>query len=186
MNQSNQSGAALLVALVMLLAITLLGVSSLRSGMFHERMSLNSQADTLTFMGAESAINAILSTSVQVGENGVDGSFMADAALGATQLNCVTQNDVLAQSCGSSHFFDVRSAGALQAQTETDYDDYRRAYNTDGAFWGYHQFATQGVAYFHEDLDLPFASKNEQKWKKLGPEPAFAVANADVLKAAGE
>lgn len=59
-NQSRhtQQGAALAVALVMLLAITLLGVAALGSNRLQTRMAYGSSETTLAFQSAESALIA--------------------------------------------------------------------------------------------------------------------------------
>ncbi len=51
-----QQGVALFMALVMLLILTLLGLSSIQSTSMQERMSRNARDSNLAFQGAESAI----------------------------------------------------------------------------------------------------------------------------------
>lgn len=180
----NQKGAALLIALIMLLAITMLGVSSLRSGIFHEKMSLNSQSETLTFMGAESSINGVMSFAWQLGENGVADTFFADAVLGKPQTNCITKTGLTAAACANvNESLDVRATGVLFAQAVTEYAGQTKIYNSDPDTLAYHKFSSIGNAYLRQDLDLPFATKNQQDWKKLGVATAFSM-NKEHIQAA--
>lgn len=178
-NRAKQSGAALLVALIMLLAITLLGVTSLRSGAFHERMSLNSQADSLAFLGTESAINGVMSYAWQIGQNGVDDSFFATAILGGDQVNCVSKTEVTDAACTINSTFDRRANGILVAQASTSYEGVGPPFNTDGSIMAFHTFVTVGNAYFTAELNLPFAYENRQEWRKLGAPTEFYISKRD-------
>lgn len=51
-----QKGAVLLVSLMILLVLTLIGVSSLNGSLLEEKMAANSQTSTTVFQSAESAI----------------------------------------------------------------------------------------------------------------------------------
>ena len=179
-------GATLIVALVILLAVTLLGVASLRSGIFHERMSLNSQAETLTFLGAESSINGILSFADQIGQGGVDESFFSDAVLGANppQINCVTKSGITPAACADiNDALDTRNEGVLFGQAHTVYDNATKVFNSDPDTLAYHNFTTTAYSYLRTNLELPFATKNKQGWQKLGVAMPFTVSQQDVLAA---
>lgn len=182
--KNRQQGATLIVALVILLAITLLGVAGLRSGIFHERMSLNSQAETLTFMGAESSINGILSFALQIGKNGVDDSFFADAVLGTEQENCVTKTGITLAACASmDDALDTRESGVLFAQGKTSYAGQAGVFNSDTETLAYHKFDTTGSGYLRANLGLPFATENKQGWQKLGVATPFAVSKQELMAA---
>jgi len=51
-------GASLIIALSMLLVLSLLGLSTIKTTAFQERMSYNLQDKTLSFSAAESALNS--------------------------------------------------------------------------------------------------------------------------------
>ncbi len=51
-----QQGAVLFVSLMILLVLTLIGVSSLNGSLMEEKMAANAQTSTTVFQGAESAI----------------------------------------------------------------------------------------------------------------------------------
>jgi type IV pilus assembly protein PilX len=55
---SRQSGAALLVALIMLLVVTMIGLASIRSTTLNEKMSSNMFDRSLSYQGAEAALRA--------------------------------------------------------------------------------------------------------------------------------
>jgi type IV pilus assembly protein PilX len=60
-NQSqHQSGAVLIVSLIMLLVLTIIGVTSMRSATLEEKMAANSMNYNVTFHAAESAIENAL------------------------------------------------------------------------------------------------------------------------------
>ncbi|GAA6130996.1 pilus assembly PilX family protein [Halopseudomonas sabulinigri] len=56
--RSRQSGAALLVALIMLLVVTMIGLASIRSTTLNEKMSSNMYDRSLSYQGAEAALRA--------------------------------------------------------------------------------------------------------------------------------
>ena len=185
----NQKGVALIVALVLLLAISLLGATSLRSGFFHERMSMNSQADTLTFLGAESGINGIMAFAWQIGEGDVDESFFADTILkGTVQNNCITKSAIVAGKCSSaSQAFDTRSTGVLFVQAGTTFLGTNGVENSDTTVFSDYKFRTQGTSYFNQTLELPFGTVNQQDWKKLGVgNNPFSMTTSEMTAAAAE
>lgn len=54
--QHSQRGAALLVALIILVLVSLMGISALRSSVFSGRVATGVQADAMTFEAAETAL----------------------------------------------------------------------------------------------------------------------------------
>lgn len=57
-NFSNQRGATLIVSLIILLLITILGVSTIRTATLEERMASNARNKDIALQAAETAINA--------------------------------------------------------------------------------------------------------------------------------
>lgn len=55
-----QSGAVLVVSLIVLLVLTLLGVAGMNSSMMQERMAANAQNSNRAFQAAESAAGALM------------------------------------------------------------------------------------------------------------------------------
>ncbi|CAN0574307.1 pilus assembly PilX family protein [Marinobacter goseongensis] len=56
----SQTGAVLVVSLIVLLVLTLLGVAGMNSSMMQERMAANAQHSNRAFQAAESAAGALL------------------------------------------------------------------------------------------------------------------------------
>src|SRR5690606_36675497 len=53
---ASQRGAALLVALIILVMVSLMGISALRSSVFSGKVATGIQADAMTFEAAETAL----------------------------------------------------------------------------------------------------------------------------------
>lgn len=70
-NFRQQQGMALLVSLVVLIVVSVLGATAMRSALFQSRISVNSQASQQIFQGAESGLEALLDHAVKQIE--VDG-----------------------------------------------------------------------------------------------------------------
>lgn len=60
---ARQSGAALVMSLVILLVLTIIGVAAMRTASLEERMAGNIQEATSAFLAAESGLNRALNTS---------------------------------------------------------------------------------------------------------------------------
>lgn len=71
---SNENGATLVVALIILVLISLIGVSSLRSASVVERMSSNDYQKNLTFQASESAAEVALLNTARISEAIVNGT----------------------------------------------------------------------------------------------------------------
>lgn len=83
LSRQHQTGAVLIISLIILLAMTLLGVASMNTSMMQERMASNAQNTNITFQAAESAVSSVISTVVggvqtplsdAMGDNGVVGT----------------------------------------------------------------------------------------------------------------
>lgn len=73
-----QSGTALIVSLVILLVLTIMGVSSISGTNLEERMAQNYQTTAITFQAAESAINSIINASNRFDTAGKPNPFYAE------------------------------------------------------------------------------------------------------------
>lgn len=58
----SERGAALVIALVMLLILTILGVTAMNTASLEERMAGNTQEQTHAFQAAESGVNSAINT----------------------------------------------------------------------------------------------------------------------------
>lgn len=91
-----QRGAALVVGLVLMLALTILGISGVNTSTLELTMTANSQAKQLAFQAAESGIEMALTGSIDTGAVTTrathafgDGSYEVD-----TELLCVAMTRV--------------------------------------------------------------------------------------------
>jgi type IV pilus assembly protein PilX len=55
-NQSKQSGAVLMLSLILIIVLTLIGITAMKTSTFEERMAFNLQDSNLAFQAAESAL----------------------------------------------------------------------------------------------------------------------------------
>src|SRR3990167_9296840 len=77
MKGHKEQGAALFIALIILLLVSMMGVSAMKGGLFHERMAFNSQAEEMTFQAAETAIGGV----IQEARKSSDLSMMGVSAM---------------------------------------------------------------------------------------------------------
>ena len=99
-----QSGAALFVALVMLLLIAVIGVAGIRTVVMEKNMSTNNQYEMLVFQGAESAIEGVL----------------ADAGVFVAAINTATGDDPPVRSFTldhDNHSFSMAAGATIAAGT---------------------------------------------------------------------
>ncbi len=163
-----QTGAALFVSLIILLLVSIIGVSSLRSTVFQERMAFNSQLKNITFQGAESGIGAVLSAMESDGE-------LLTAAYKGTELSphvvCITYASGLVEGdCGDGQSIDSR--GLLKVTTKSYFVDQKLLSNTDQSAFLDYEFATRGMGAAIQTT--AFDSESVQQWKKVAPAQQFS------------
>lgn len=99
-----QRGVALLLTLLILTAVSLLGVSALRASLFGARMATGTEIDAMAFAAAESAIDATLSALKNNPER------LRSLLAGNTLTQCVTlANPGKAGACASGDHLDFRA-----------------------------------------------------------------------------
>lgn len=101
---ASQRGAALLVALIILVMVSVMGISALRSSMFSGKVATGIQADAMTFEAAETALGVTyrhLSTMTdQALYTALDG--------GAVEFCVENTNPDATGACGANTFMDDR------------------------------------------------------------------------------
>ncbi|WP_285260275.1 pilus assembly PilX family protein [Halopseudomonas bauzanensis] len=101
---ASQRGAALLVALIILVMVSVMGISALRSSMFSGKVATGIQADAMTFEAAETALGVTyrhLSTMTdQALYTALDG--------GAVEFCVENANPDATGACGANTFMDDR------------------------------------------------------------------------------
>jgi len=64
-----QQGVALAMALMVLVVLTILGISGMKTGLLQSRMSVNAQESTIAFNGAESVLATVLASNIPLSMN---------------------------------------------------------------------------------------------------------------------
>lgn len=170
-----ERGAALLIALIILLIVSFMGVSAMRSSILSERMAFNTQARELTFQAAETAINGVIA------EARGNGALLNDL-LGslATRTHCVGSAQQLIDGvCDADDSFDGRAV--LRAQAESAYERQRVAFGSDTSTVVDYQFVTYGRGDFVDAVDLEMMNRNRQEWRKLGPPGPFEITDVSEI-----
>lgn len=115
---SRQTGAALIVGLLLLMVLTILGVSGIGTATFELQMTGNEQSQQLAFQAAETGIDVALSgpidmsapvtyENIQVG----DGSISFDAEIACTATTRVPDGAYSEDLSARAIHFDVTSTG---------------------------------------------------------------------------
>src|SRR5690606_29352443 len=98
----NQRGAALLVSLCILVLVSLLGNSALRSSVFSGKVATSVQADAMTFEAAETALGVTFRTL----DSMTNQELYTGLANGAVEF-CIRHNNPAATgACGNGNFMD--------------------------------------------------------------------------------
>lgn len=128
-----QGGAALVIALIVLLVLTVMGISGIRQATLEESMAFNSQTKSITFQAAETAIGGVVinQSAVLDGLRGTGIGSIANNDYSAMVNPPGEQQTVTAQvataytgeglAAGSSvksmgrHFFSITGTGEITA-----------------------------------------------------------------------
>src|SRR5690606_27310667 len=108
-SQSYQRGAVLLMALIVLIMVSLLGLSAMRASIFSNKVSIGVQADTMTFEAAETALGLTFRALSDMTE----AELTAAVIDGGSVEYCITEDGLSDASC-DSNFMDSREL--IQAQ----------------------------------------------------------------------
>lgn len=117
-----QRGAALLVALMILLIVSVIGISAMRSSSFSAKVAMGTQLDAMAFEAAETAIGQTL-----------DKLLAADAASAddVTQLMngevlawCIKSDGIFKKPCDAADVMDSR--GMVKSEARSTSTGFRR------------------------------------------------------------
>lgn len=119
---NSQRGVALIIALLILVMISIIGITAMRTSIFNAKISTSAQGSTMAFQAAESALAALFLEASQYNAGGDETNiiFQALRQLDFGTLTpidrCVTQTDLYkAGACAAADRFDER--GLLQASS---------------------------------------------------------------------
>lgn len=148
LGKSRQKGVALVIALLILVIISILGVSAMRTSIFNAKIAVGAQVGTMTFQAAESAIAAVYEEAMSdITEPGhVLGNALTQKSAGLIQIQdrCVTRTDVRkASQCAADDFLDSRDL--LRAESSTIVrNDVSGLAGFEIGSWGQYEFITVG------------------------------------------
>lgn len=115
---SRQSGAALFVSLILLLALTIIGLSAANRSNLQSRMAANMHIQNLTFNAAESAIGAFVVDSF-TGDKLAPGHVLYDLRINGNLSGvCYDQYGVRVACAGV--YLDGDRSGVLQSEISAD------------------------------------------------------------------
>lgn len=174
---NRDGGATLIVVLLLLLSVSLLGVSSLKTGIFNQRMAGNAQTDVSALEAAESAINEVLTQAQGHIENGV---FFENVMLYGEQVNCIGSQGIVETHgyCAEGDDFGLSSSGAntslggLQSYAITKRKGRLPVNGYDIDQFSFHVFDTTGVGLYTGKASR-YAYANTQRWKRFGASAEF-------------
>ncbi|MBL7252275.1 PilX N-terminal domain-containing pilus assembly protein [Alloalcanivorax sp. C16-2] len=105
-----ERGAALLIALMILVIVSLMGITAMKTSMFSAKISTGTQVDAMAFEGAESAV-----ADAYAYLSGLNSNALQPFLLGQVEYRCLGGGVVLQTRCGTSDYMDSR--GLVQAQS---------------------------------------------------------------------
>lgn len=121
--KSGQRGVALVVALLILVMISIIGIAAMRTSIFNAKISTSAQGSTMAFQAAESALAALFIEASEYNGDSADDTNIIFLALRQLDFGtlapidrCVTTGDLFKQgACQAADRFDER--GLMQASS---------------------------------------------------------------------
>jgi len=191
-NGNQSKGVVLLVVLVLLLSMSLAGISSLRNGIYQQRMVSNSQVDVFSSQATESAISSVMEEAQFNPSQQEEESYFRHAMSLGKQVNCFdgSRFSKKQEDCNALVVFGSVStvnlpgsskavAGQLYSYAVTEQQGSMPAPGYDVEQFVFHVFDTTGVGYIGDEngVDTGYAHANTQRWKRFGVALGF-----DALK----
>lgn len=121
--KSDQRGVALIVALLILVMISIIGIAAMRTSIFNAKISTSAQGSTMAFQAAESALAALFIEASEYNGDEADDTNVIFLALRQLDFGtlapidrCVTSADLFkVGACQAADRFDER--GLMQASS---------------------------------------------------------------------
>lgn len=115
LSYKNQSGVALLIALFVLVIVSVMGITAMKTSMFSAKIATGTQIDAMAFEGAESAVTA---TYLELGS---DDDVMQTLLLGGVVSRCITMVDRTAEGvCGDGQTLDSRGLVVSESHSKVN------------------------------------------------------------------
>jgi len=114
---NQQRGMALMAALMVLLIISIIGVTAMRSSAFSAKVAAGVQLDAIAFEAAESAIAETIFSITEFNDTGTGAEYdqIVNLFNGGTIVWCVTSGGRTDQECADTDRFDSR--GLIRAES---------------------------------------------------------------------
>jgi Tfp pilus assembly protein PilX len=116
MKLKNESGFSLLIALIILMSLTIVGLAIMRSGVLSEKQAANIQEKSVSFHGAQSSNNGVIE-SYRYNPNLLAETLDAPAQTIAT---CIDSAGNVSRDCDTLPTID-NASGVLKGITQTRY-----------------------------------------------------------------
>ncbi len=160
------TGMVLIFTLVTVLLMSLLGMTLMKTALFHERLATNNQLDRTSFLAAESVIAASISRLESDGmvRNALVGGGEWDACLRAHGLSREQCDIPDYMPLATSSF---SSPNPVVAQARTRYLGAAPVPGFASDQVVFQQFSTDGRAYFGQATGIPFGHLNRQVWRRM-------------------
>lgn len=105
-----QRGVALVVALMILVIISVMGIAAMRTSLFNSRITASTQGAVMSFQAAESALAALfteISDDPEIVKTLISNAYLMGTI--SAEERCVTRGNLYkAGACSSTDFFDER------------------------------------------------------------------------------
>jgi type IV pilus assembly protein PilX len=113
----SQNGAALLIALFVLVIVSVMGITAMKTSMFSAKIATGTQIDAMAFEGAESAITATYFEFVD------NDDVMQTLLLGSKINRCITMSDQTVEGeCQDGQTLDSR--GLIVSESHSKVNGY--------------------------------------------------------------
>lgn len=112
-----QTGSALIIALIVMVLVSVLGLTAIRSSNFSVQVATGIQADAMTFEAAETIIASTYNTLSALDDN----ELYDELELG--RQSCMTKDGLAAGVCGDNDFMDERSL--IKGESLAYFDGYQ-------------------------------------------------------------
>lgn len=117
LSHKRQRGVALLIALFVLVIVSVMGITAMKTSMFSAKIATGTQIDAMAFEGAESAITA---TYLELAN---DDDVMQTLLLGGMVSRCITMADRTAEgACVDGQTLDSR--GLIVSESHSKVNGY--------------------------------------------------------------
>lgn len=161
--RAQQSGVALIMALIVLTLIMLVGVSSLRQGAVQSKIAFNTNAAGIAFQAADTAVESVIADIV-VNSN-AENSVMKTLATTPQVSRCVgVVNSVENQTCDA-----LKGPAAVKAYSETTPADVpprvATGNSTDTVVWRFYE--VEGTGSVGETEIAKVTHQQEFAWKEV-------------------